>query len=76
MCCQKHVLHVFVLECKRVGQNNELKKRPLKYLRASELFNLPLSVLSGLFHSHDICVLRFSEDLKCFFPNFRAKTSD
>jgi len=51
MCCEKHVLHVFVLECKHVGQNqNELKNLILKY-RTSELSNLPLSVLSGLLHN-------------------------
>ena len=67
MCCEKHVLHVFVLECKPVWQNkNELKNLLLKYLRASELFNLPLSMLSGLFHSHDICLLRLSVGLEIF----------
>lgn len=67
MCCEKHVLHVFILECKRVGQNkNELKNLLLKYLRASELFNLPFSMLSGLFHSHEICVLRLSVGLEIF----------
>lgn len=41
-------------------------KNLLKYLRASELFNPLLSVLSGLFHSHDIYVLRFSVGLEIF----------
>lgn len=41
-------------------------KNLLKYLRASELFNPLLSMLSVLFHSHDICVLRFSVGLEIF----------
>lgn len=41
-------------------------KNLLKYLRASELFNPLFSMLSVLFHSHDICVLRFSVGFEIF----------